>query len=340
MATDVDPALLRRLTELDTRGAKVLSVYLDLDPTAFAAPRGRESLITSALDELRRRIDAAGLDHDARIAARDDVDRLRSLLETPGTFSDARALALFACGPADLLEAVRLPHPVATGVFIEDDVHLEPLTHEGGPTHVAVALVDRHHARLFAGTPEALEEVASDEASRSYKNKADDAEVNAHLKAVADDLLDLFKRRPFDVLLLGAREELRGAFREQLNDQIARRVAGEVTIDINTATPAGVRVTVAEALDRLREQRVNAELSRLREGLGRGEKAAAGLADVRDALEQRRVEVLLYERGRSLDGLDELVEAAVQQDADVIDVDAHDHPELGPHEGIGAVLRF
>ena len=59
------------------------------------------------------------------------------------------------------------------------------------------------------------------------------------------------------------------------------------------------------------------------------------------ALDERRVEILLYERGRAQEKtIEEAAEAAVLQDADVLAVDAAEHPDLGPHEGIGAVLRF
>jgi stalled ribosome rescue protein Dom34 len=81
-------------------------------------------------------------------------------------------------------------------------------------------------------------------------------------------------------------------------------------------------------------------LDRLRTELGRKGRAVAGAEDVLRALEERRVEVLLYERnGRTLgsDVIERAVEAAVAQDAEVLTVEA---PDLGPLGGIAAVLRF
>ncbi len=72
------------------------------------------------------------------------------------------------------------------------------------------------------------------------------------------------------------------------------------------------------------------------EGIGAGGRGAGGPQDTFDALEQRRVEILLlapdYERR------EEAVRAALLQDAEVLVV--HHHPDLGPFQGIGAVLRF
>jgi stalled ribosome rescue protein Dom34 len=82
-------------------------------------------------------------------------------------------------------------------------------------------------------------------------------------------------------------------------------------------------------------------LERLRAELGRGGRAAAGTEDVLRALEERRVEVLLYHSnqsgGPSADVLDEAIAAALAQSAEVLAVEA---PDLGPLGGIAAVLRF
>ena len=118
------------------------------------------------------------------------------------------------------------------------------------------------------------------------------------------------------------------------------RLGGEVRLDLRAATADEVRAAVGQVLEERRERHVTERLERLREGLGRGERAAAGVADVRAALEQRRVEALIYEATRELPRLDDMVEAAVLQDAEVLAVDPAEHPELGPHEGVGAVLRF
>jgi hypothetical protein len=60
---------------------------------------------------------------------------------------------------------------------------------------------------------------------------------------------------------------------------------------------------------------------------------------VQDALEQRRVETLLFTRGEQVpdDVIEEAIEAAIGQGAEVLPVDG---PDLGPLGGIAALLRF
>src|SRR6478735_4144994 len=113
-ANDLDPGRLRRLAGLKApEGATVLSLYVDLDPMTFGTPPARRSEISSLTDELGRHLREADLPHDARVAARSDLERARTALnDTVAGADGARGLALFVCGPADLFELVRLPRPV------------------------------------------------------------------------------------------------------------------------------------------------------------------------------------------------------------------------------------
>jgi stalled ribosome rescue protein Dom34 len=77
-------------------------------------------------------------------------------------------------------------------------------------------------------------------------------------------------------------------------------------------------------------------LDRLAERLGRGERAVAGLPDVRTALGERRVELLLVDD--SFEAPDDVFEATVGQSAGVRVVRRHD--DLKRLGMIAALLRF
>ena len=180
--------------------------------------------------------------------------------------------------------------------------------------------------RLFQGSAESLEEVKPDTREPARHRTATDEEANTHFIHAGEALLRLLKRRGYDVLVLAARAEERGAIVEHLHPYVRDRLAGEIDADVSSASVEDVRREAAAVVARLHERKVADALARLREGLGRGTRAAAGVDDVKRALDERRVEILLEE--------------AVLQDADVLSLDAAEHPDLGPHGGIGAVLRF
>src|SRR3954451_42000 len=109
---------LRELATLRPEGARVLSVFLNFDPAEFAEPPARASEIRSAVDELRRLArDSDGLAHDAKVALREDVDRIEDYLES---FSPkgAHGVVVYACGPAVLFEVIRLTRRIQVRAVI------------------------------------------------------------------------------------------------------------------------------------------------------------------------------------------------------------------------------
>src|SRR4029453_11887817 len=120
---------LRRLADVRPDRGRVLSVFLNLDPAQFATPAARSTAITSLLTEATHRVeDAEGLDHDEREALKADVERVRAALQASDIAQNGtRAVAVYACGPADLLEVVALRRPVESAVVLERAPHREPL---------------------------------------------------------------------------------------------------------------------------------------------------------------------------------------------------------------------
>src|SRR3954466_7591707 len=95
---------LRELARVRPDDARVLTLFLNLDPGEFAAPPARATEISSVIDDATRRIrENDGLSHDERKALEQDVERTRTFLEG---FSPkgAHGLAVFACGPTGLFE--------------------------------------------------------------------------------------------------------------------------------------------------------------------------------------------------------------------------------------------
>src|SRR6476659_10001589 len=98
----LSPGTLRRLAELRPAAGKVVSIYLNLDPTEFASGPARATAINSVLDEAARRA------REEDPAVREDVERVRELFKT-FDFQGAHGVAVFACGVEDLLEVIKLP---------------------------------------------------------------------------------------------------------------------------------------------------------------------------------------------------------------------------------------
>jgi peptide chain release factor subunit 1 len=340
---------LRRLADVRPERGRVLSVFLNLDPAEFATPAARSTAITSVMTEAAHRVeDADGLAHDEREALKADVERVREALGASDIASNGtRAVAVYACKPADLLEVVALRRPVDSGVVLERAPYVEPLVVDMDEDRWCVLLVNRRNARFFVGHGHDLEEtdrVEDDVHSQhdqggwsqaNYQRSVEKEKVD-HLVRVADVAFSAYKRRGFDRLLVGAPEELVGELEQKLHPYLRERIAGRLHVDVDNSSLDDVRNAARQGIEDWTRRCERQELDRLTAGVGRGDRGAAGLEDVRRALDEGRVEVLLLAEG--FEGAEPAIEKAIEQSAKVIVVRHHD--DLVPLGGIGAVLRY
>jgi peptide chain release factor subunit 1 len=378
MATTITRDHLRRLAQIKPERGRVLSVILNLDPAEFATPPARSTAVTSVLTQAAHRIEEAdGLDHDERSALREDVERVReALMASDLAQNGTRAVAVYACKPADLLEVVRITRPVESAVVLDRSPYLEPLVAEAHEERWCVLLANRRNARFFIGDGGGLEETdrVEDDVhsqhdqggwSQARYQRGVEKEKDDHLVHVANVAFSAYKERGFDRLLVGAPDELVGDLEQKLHPYLRERIVARLHLDVENSSVEGVRAAANAAIEDWRRRVEREALDRLAEGVGRGGRGAAGLAAVLQALNEQRVETLLVgETFRSAGGrdpetgmlypgdhgpgdqelerceniLEPAIEKAIEQSARVIKVRYHD--DLGPLGGIGAVLRY
>jgi peptide chain release factor subunit 1 len=369
---------LRSLADVHPERGRVLSVFLNLDPSEFATPAARSTAITSVMTEAAHRVDEAdGLDHEERMALRQDVERVRDRLTAGDIVGDgARAVAVYACGEVDLLEVLRLPRPVDFAVVLDRSPYLEPLVAVADGEQWCVLLANRRNARLFLGDGGGFEETDRIEDdvhsqhdqggwSQARYQRGVEKEKDDHLVHAADVAFSRYKERGFDRMLVGAPDELINEVKQKLHPYLRERIVGRLQVDVENSSLDDVRRAAGTAMEEWRRRTEREALDRLAEGVGRGERGAAGLAAVLQALNEARVEILLLADGfrspggrdretgmlyagdhgpdgRELERCDNIVELAVEkaieQSAKVVKV--VDHDDLGPLGGIGAVLRY
>src|SRR5918999_328056 len=274
---ELNSDLLRRLADTRPDGARVLSLFLNLDPSEFATPPARATEARSLIDQAERQLrDAGDLGHDEKKALRQDIERARDYfgrLDADG----AHGLALFACGPADLFEAIKLPRPIETRAVVDDSPFVEPLAEPGMRGSWCVMVVNRQVARMLRGSPEQLEElpVVADEVhgrhdqggwSQARYQRSVDEEARWHLKHAAEVAFRRFKRSPFDQILLGGPEETVNEFEGILHPYLRERVAGRFRVDVENTTPDQIRAAAAPLIEKIDEKREREALDRLEEG--------------------------------------------------------------------------
>ena len=368
----LSPDTLRRLAELRPEDGKVVSIYLNLDPTNFASGAARATAINSVLDQAGR---AA---RDERPAVREDVERIREEFKS-FDFHGAHGVAVFACGAEDLLEVIKLPRSVANAVVIDESPYIEPLVEVQSAARYGVVLVNRQLARIFRGSRDRLDEVArvEDEVHRRHDQggwsqaryqRSIEKEAQDHLKNAGDELLRRHKRIPFDALFVAAPEAVYNEFCERLHPYLSERVVGRIEIDVEHTGADEVQQAAAPAIADYQRKLEKEALDRLEEAAGSGGRGTVGLDDTLGALNEQRVELLLLQEnfdaagvccpqcgwlgpmgvetcpadGTRTVGRDDItdlaVRRAIRQSAQVVRV--RDDERLEPVGSIAAVLRF
>jgi peptide chain release factor subunit 1 len=369
---------LRRLTQVRLDRPVVLSLYLDLDPTQFATPPARATAVRSLLDEAERKVrERNHLPHQDRVDLQASLERAGALLERDLPTDGAQAVAVFSSAAAGLFEVLRLPRPVPSRVAIGRTPLVGPLARLERRERWCVALVSRRDARIFRGSPESLREIEQihdvvfgqhDQGgwSQARYQRGIEKEKDDHLKHTAEALMKHFKRRPFQRLIVGGPREVVADFESKLHGYLSERLAGRIEVDVDTATPDRVLKKAQPLFEELEEEREAAALDRL----GEGGRAAVGLHDVLQALNERRVECLVLDErfaapgatcpecgwlgpegertcpvdGRELEQLEDLTESAIeltlQQSAEILAVRRRREELERRAGGIAAVLRF
>jgi peptide chain release factor subunit 1 len=313
---EMSPDRMRRLAEMRPEQGRVLSLYLNLDPSQFGTAPARSTEIQSLLDEAERRVrDEDGLSQEERQGLRKDIERAREYFRgSDFSVKGAHGLVVFACDPAGYWEVVKLPRPVDTRAVVDDSPFVEPLAGMHNGEHWAVVLVSRKTGRILVGSRDELTELptVTDDVGRRHDQggwsqaryqRSVDKEAEDHVKHTLDVLFRRFKARPFDRLLLGAPEALASEVESHMHPYLRERLAGRLEIDVENPSPEQVRKAAKPLFDEDDRRREREALDRLAEGMGSAARSAAGLDDVLGALNEHRVEILLIAPGFEAPGV-------------------------------------
>ncbi len=378
MVNDVSQDRLRKLAA--HRNGAVLSLFLDLDPSKVPTAPARQTAVDNLLSDARQAVEDGALEHDERVRLRAAIAEIAGRLEPSAIpVEGARGLAIFAPGPDEEVEVLRLPAPIPSKVTLDHAPRVEPLIHLADRARWCVALVDRSRARFLVGNEDGfvLDHEIDDETPGQHKQggwshgryqRSIENEVRDHFSNVAHDLAEGLRGGRYDRLVLAGQQTLRGEVKEKLEHDVCERLHGWIELDLSAADPGAVRDAAVPVIQAARREHERAVLARLEQGVGTaGGHGVAGLRSTLGALSERRVETLVVDPtleapgsrcpqcgllgvhlaecpadGTAMEQLDSVIEAAVAlayEQAAEVLLPAP-APQLTAVEGIGAVTRF
>ncbi|OLC07786.1 MAG: hypothetical protein AUH42_02900 [Gemmatimonadetes bacterium 13_1_40CM_70_11] len=353
---------IQRLARIAPGPYGVVSCYLKLEPRDKT--RGKYLIkMKNRVREALAELDRQRLEHAQRESIAADLERVRRFFEEPARLPPARGIAIFACAPLALFEAIPLPHvhrsrlAVRPVPLIRELVALE----EEFGTILAVAC-DRTGARFFEVTAYDVTELtalvqpvsrtskfhgSSQVMGRPGRKGGTAGEHHYHQRireekhrmyaAVADRVFQLHTERTLAGLVVAGIGVDAAALLPHLHSYLHDLVLGVVKLNPKSVTAAQVR----EAVLTLREQRERAweraHAEAARDGLATGW-AVNGVDPSLKALERGQVRTLLADGHDDDPRIDDAIEEALAQRAQV-DV-LYDERARRAVDGLAALLRF
>ncbi|MEA2642527.1 MAG: peptide chain release factor subunit 1 [Chloroflexota bacterium] len=296
---------IERLANLDGRGARILNVYLDIEPQRQIRHAYRavfKDLVKAAREPL---------EEDMREALQGEVERVHAWFDEEPL--QGKGLALFSCAPRNLWETYVLQVPVEDHLAYEPEPDVAPLLELLDEyERYAVALVDKERARLFTVFLGEIEE--SDAFKDFVPGKHDQGglaqprlqrhhewHVHEHLKHVIAGLTELYRNRSFDRLIIAGPEEVASEARQMLPRALAQRLVAVIPAETTANTKEILEKTLQ--IEQQVERRVEESLlDELLERAGAGGPASCGVTPSLESIWLGKVHTLLIADDLHMDG--------------------------------------
>lgn len=307
---------VERLGAFGSRRFLATTLYLPLD---LNKPPQFPVLLRDMIREAEEALERAGREHEVKMAARRDLERLERFvtLEIERSAGRGMAVAAFACSGEDFWYALQLPMSLAPRLVQESSFYVRPLASVLDQYRpIMLALIDRRRARLFrVQLTEAheVEDIASDVPSKvreggfeGYATKTIERHiadhVRRHFERVAQALFEAYQSQGFDWLVLGGQEPNLSEFTNFLHPYLRERLRATLTMRVEA--PLGEVLATSRQLERrLKLERDGELVRRVQEGLFPEGWAVSGPAETLQLLAQGRVHQLLVRPGFSRPGL-------------------------------------
>jgi peptide chain release factor subunit 1 len=301
--------LVRSLASFRAERGLCVSLFLDLNPTTVPTARDLGSHVTSIVDQARRRVDELSdeLDHDRRLAAREDLDEAASFLEGELDRSGAEGFALYLDSLDGVRHDVPLTTPVEDAARVSRTFGLAPLLESlERDRELILVAVGRERGTIWRSRDGDTDLVADlgteihrkhDQGgwSQARFQRSVEEEALDHFRAVADALGDVVRPGAGELVAIACVEEQRPTFEKLLHPHVRDSLLGWTTIEAHAGLAEFEPRVEGLLAARLQEEREEL-LGRWREELGqKSGRAAASWKEALAAAADGRIECALVD---------------------------------------------
>jgi peptide subunit release factor 1 (eRF1) len=303
-------ARLQRLGAVNAGRHRVVTCYQKLEPR----DRSRGKYLIKLKNRVREVVQALprlGLDRATQDEVERDLERIQTHLRSPGNLPSTQGIALFACGPIGLFEAIPLPFVYRSRVAVDSSPLVRELASvEDEFGRLLTVVLDRTAARFFEVTAYDATELpglrADSTRGKRFRSDSDGSsgwgehtyhnrireEKQRHFEGIARELFAIDRRQPAHGIVLAGTGTEAAAVEPFLHNYLVERVLGTARLNPKDASPAKVHeatLAVREAWERDSER---ALVHEMQEALGSGW-SVNGMTPTLRALSRGQVRALL-----------------------------------------------
>jgi peptide chain release factor subunit 1 len=295
---------IRELASFRSADAPVTTCYLDVDGSRFVRPTDVEA-------ELERVLRGARATWGDDGSVTDDLKRIEDHVRAGFDRSHVRGLAIFTCAAEHLWRVVPLPVRVTSSVSVNEAPavgQLERVVQE--LARFGVLLADKQRARMFVfevaeltDHSELFEALPRDYDHRGHGDQGYDREqhhveelTHQHLRHAAQVAFHVHQDTGFEHLVIGAPDAIARELESCLHPYLKDRLRGRIGVAVG-ASIEDIRRAAVDVEQRIERETESAAVDRLRDAVGAGGRAVAGLAPVLTALHERRAGQVLVSAG-------------------------------------------
>jgi peptide subunit release factor 1 (eRF1) len=262
---------LQRLGAMSAGRHRVVTCYLKLEPR----DRSRGKYLIKLKNRVREVVQALprlGLERAIQDEVEGDLERIQIHLRSPGNLPSTHGIALFACGPIGLFEAIPLPFVYRSRLAVDTAPLVRELASvEDEFGRLFTVVLDRTAARFFEVTAYDANELpglrADSTRGKRFRSDSDGSsgwgehtynnrireEKQRHFEAIARELFAIDRRKPAHGIVLAGTSSEAAAVEPFLHNYLVERVLGTARLNPKEASPARVHeatLAVREAWER------------------------------------------------------------------------------------------
>jgi peptide subunit release factor 1 (eRF1) len=301
---------LKALGAVSAGRHRVVTCYQKLEPRDRS--RGKYQIkLKNRVREVAQALPRLGLERATQDEVERDLERIRAYLRSPGNLPSTHGVAIFACAPIGLFEAIPLPFVYRSRIAVDTSPLVRELASvEDEFGRLLTVVLDRTAARFFEVTAFDTIELPGLRADatrgkrfrgdtdgppgwgeHTYNNRIRE-EKQRHYEAIARELFAIDRRHPAHGIVLGGNGNDAAAVEPFLHNYLVERVLGTARLNPKEATAALVHeatLAVREAWERDSER---ALVHEMQEALGSGW-SVNGMTPTLRALSRGQVRALL-----------------------------------------------